>query len=152
MIDLSALKPVKLKDLTVGSLFRPAVESGERFVAGLINETPVLVALEGEQPFHVAQVAQWSRAPGFLVSGARIQVDPTSAALPHDEEEARLGSVVLLGETPTLVCTDGHRMYAVEMAPDGANRSLQRGDIAFRAWRIVTGSGDDCLTHFSHSS
>src|SRR5436190_19443633 len=97
MIDLSALKVTKLKDLPIGTLFRPAAKDGERFLAGLINETPVLVSLEGEIPFLVAQVAEWSRAPGFAVSDVRIQVDPASAMLAHDEEEAGLGSIVLLG-------------------------------------------------------
>lgn len=150
MIELDLLQPISLHSLPLGGLFRPAVDGGERFLSGRINETPVLVSLEGEIPFCLGPTESWSRAPGYWVRDTRIRVDPVSARLPHDEQEAGVGSIVLMENFPALISTDRHARFAVQLTPDGAKRRVKRGDVAFANWDLVTGRGDDLFVHFTN--
>lgn len=148
MIDLSLLRPSRLEHTPPGVLFIPVVETGGHFLAGRINDFSVLVELDGEEPFHVAETETWSRSAGLVVEGGRFQVDPQSAIPVRSASDAPPGALVLTRTGPSLLAHDRNGAKAVLLAGGKGPTDIEAGDVAFSKWRIVTGAGDAQAVHF----
>jgi hypothetical protein len=139
MIDVAKITPTALQDVQPGEFFVPVVQGENRFLGGRLGQTPVLVVLDGEDPFNTAEHVQWSGGGGLVVADSRFVVEIASAC-PALEAEAFAGSLVI---------GRGRSLYVVgHNGPDRCEVSLQAGDtdivadkddIAFKSWRIVVG-------------
>lgn len=150
MIDLQLLVPGKHGDTPSGALFVPVAKDEQRFLSGRINDNPVLVSLEGERPFHVAETGQWSRSPGLFISDGRFQVEVASAVPVHSANDIALGALVLSPLGTMLIAEDDNGKKGVLLASGSGPTNVERGDVAFGAWRIITGNGETISVHFEH--
>jgi hypothetical protein len=148
MIDLSLLKPTKLRDSPPGALFVPVVKNGDYFLAGRVNDYPVLVAVDGEDPFHVADRDAWTRAAGLIVQDIRFQVNVQSAIPARSELDVPPGALVLASAGTSVIGQDRNGRKAVLLAGGKGPTALAEGDVAFTAWRIVSGEADALQVHY----
>ena len=150
MIDITLLRTSRLEHTTPGSLFLPVVGSGSHFLAGRIDDFPVLVELDGQEPFKVAPTEEWSRASGLVIESGRLQVEPRSATPVQSPQDAPPGSLVLAREGPTLIAHDQDGPKPVRLGGGEGVTALEPGDVAFTEWRFVTGTEPTVAVHFQH--
>src|SRR4029453_4316726 len=55
MIDVAKITPTALEAVQPGEFFVPVVQGENRFLGGRLGQTPVLVMLDGEDPFNTAE-------------------------------------------------------------------------------------------------
>ncbi len=149
MIDVAIVTPAALQDVQPGQLFIPVVKGGDRFLGGRINQTPVLVVLEGEDPFNTAEPAKWSRTGGIVIADSRFVVEIASAC-PALEAEDSPGSLVIGRDRSLYVFGHaGPDRYAVCLQAGESETGVEEGDIAFKGWRIVVGDEGNEVELFS---
>lgn len=154
MIDISEIEPSRLEHTPLGALFVPVAEGGSHFLAGRVGTlVDVLVALDGEDPFHIGETGTWSRAPGYIVQGGRFRVDPgskMSASLFHDLPiGALLGTSagpVLVGQSPRT----GNRAVWLGEVNDAPTSDVL--SVAFGCWQYVTGQDGAITVHYVHGA
>ena len=141
MFDLSSFVIGSLKDTPPGGLFLPVVQGGRRFIAGRLNEFPVLVVLEDDNgaPFRVASPEQWSVKAGLHVVGGRIQVDPLSAAPIRDPRDAPHGAIVLSARGLMIIAHDQNGTKAALLEGGADSTEIGENAVAFTTWRYVVG-------------
>ncbi|MGZ9086741.1 MAG: hypothetical protein ACXW3R_14665 [Rhodoplanes sp.] len=140
MLDLAFFRTGALKDTPAGSLFVPAVESDGLFLAGRLNEFPVLVALEGDQPFRVASPDQWRHSSGLLVEKIRFQVDRASAFCLRQAQDAPHGALILSSLGAMIAAFDDNGIKAVLLGGGSGSTQIEGTEsVAFRTWQIVAG-------------
>lgn len=154
MLDLSTFKIGALKDTPPGGLFLPIVEGGHRFLAGRLNQFPVLVVLEDDRgsAFRVAAAEQWSRKAGLHVTEGRFRVDPSTAAPIRDPRDAPPGSLVLSSLGPMIIAHDQNGMKAVSLAEGDGTTDLGDDAVAFGSWQYVVGRATDTQSLFAFSA
>ena len=150
MIDITLFRTSLPEHTTPGSLFVPVVESGSHFLSGRINDDPVLVELDGEQPFRAGPTESWSRDSGLVIESGRFQVEPNSAIPVQSPSDAPPGSLVLAREGPTIITHDKNGVQAVRLGGGEGPTGLELGDVAFTQWRYVTGTEPNVAVHFQH--
>lgn len=138
-LDLTLMRPARLKETPPGGLFIPATENGDRFVAGRVNVFPALVILEGDKPFRASSPEEWSRGPGIVVDQIKFQADPSSARRIQHISEAAHGSLLLSTLGTSIVAYDHNGMKAVLLADGEIPTDIDGKDaISFLSWRIVS--------------
>lgn len=150
MLDLAFFRTGALRDTPAGALFVPAVEGGERFLAGRLDDVPVLVALEGQEPFRLAPAEQWARDPGLLIEKIRFQVDKASAFGIRQASDAPNGALLLSGLGAMIVAYDHDGSRAVLLGGGMGSTDLDGVDpVAFTNWQIVAGSDPSVVMYRS---
>lgn len=150
MIDITLLRTSRLEHAIPGSLFIPVVENGSHFLSGRINDYPVLVELDGEEPFRFAKTEAWSKTSGLVIESGRFQVESRSAVPVQSARDAPPGSLVLAREGPTLIAHDENGPQSVRLGGGEGPTELELGDVAFTQWQFVTGTEPDLAVHFQH--
>lgn len=151
MIDLTLLSTGRHRDTPPGALFLPVVSGGERFLAGRVNDYPVLVVLEGERPFHLAPADRWSRSSGLFLIQGRFRVQLDSAIPIRSALDAPLGALVLSPLGIMVIGEDDNGKKGVLLAGGKGSTDIEDGDVGFANWQIVTGIGDELAIHFQHA-
>jgi hypothetical protein len=150
VIDIALLRTSLLEHTTPGALFVPIAEGGSHFLSGRINDYPVLVELDGEQPFRVGPTESWSRDSGLVIESGRFQVEPSSAIPVQSPSDAPPGSLVLAREGATIITSDKDGVQAVRLGGGEGPTGLELGDVAFTQWQYVTGTEPNVAVHFQH--
>ena len=144
MIDLKLLRTTKLADLQPEELFCSIGGDGTcHFLAGTLNEFEIRVALNGEKPFEFAEKAEWDRAPGVAVKGIRFEVDYREAVAADSYGNVPTGSLIVMGDGLAIQAAQNLERRPIALSGANPGRQVERGDIAFPAWRIVIGSKAD---------
>lgn len=148
MLDLAFFRTTALGDTPPGALFVPTGEGGEHFVAGRLNEFPVLIVLDGDRPFRVASPEQWSRGRGLIVEKIRFQVDKASATEIDHAQDAPRGALVLSTLGAMIVAYDDNGPQAVLLESGSGSTEISGTDaVAFSAWQIVAGTEPEILMY-----
>lgn len=153
LIGIEEVSLCNLRELQLGEIFLPVEEHGSRFVAGYLRTKPVLVCLEGEEPFAVGETADWVRSPGLSCKRVRYLVDLRSA-VPAEITDALNGALLLTSGGPAILSIDRVYRYVVGLTGEnsGAILNVRNGDVAFRNWKIVAGSQEDPILLFEKTS
>lgn len=139
MISFDAVLLCTLADAPTGAFFQPAGPEETPFLVGVIGgNTPVAVELD--ETFNFAKAADWSRPRGFVVNGARIVVDPSSAVAVEGRHDVPLGSMIAMGDSIAILAQGSRMRQAVRLGRD-ATRGAEYGDIAFTRWQVILGQG-----------
>ena len=150
MIDVVDFMPIKVRHLPIGSLFVPTKAGDEHFLAGRINETAVLITLDGEEPFRVAETDEWTAVRrGVNIPRVRFEVELNSLFTGFSEDEAPPGSLVRSAGATGMIGFDRHQRYTVWLL-SSEDRGFGQDDIAFSKWQIVVGSEPNVTVLFSH--
>ncbi len=138
-VDLAFLRTGKLEETPAGALFLPVAEGGDRFLAGRLNAYPVLVALDGNEAFHVASPEQWSRGAGLIALKIRFEVNPKSGEACQRASSSPRGSLVLSDLGRMIIAFDQNGPKAVLLSDGESDTSIDETNaVAFTSWRIVT--------------
>jgi len=140
MMDLVKITPSTPEVVQPGHLFVPVVRGGNRFLGGLLDQTPVLVVLEGEDPFSVGAPPNTG---GFVVADTRFQVDITSACPALEAKDVNGALVMGKDRSCSIIGHNRDGRYAICLQPGETDSAVEKGDIAFISWRIVAGEGRD---------
>jgi hypothetical protein len=142
--------PVRVRNLSTGCLFVPVKAGDEHFLAGRINETPVLMTLDGEEPFRVAETGEWRAVRnGLAVQNIRFEVDLESGFIAFDEADTPPGTLVRSAGAIGIIGFDRHQPYTVWVS-GGEKRGVSQEDVAFTKWQIVVGPEDSIKSLFAH--
>lgn len=138
-VDLAFLRTGKLEETPPGALFLPVAKGGDRFLAGRLGDTPVLVALDGDKAFQVALPSEWSRAAGLIARKLRFEAEPKSAVECQSAASAPHGSLVLSDLGHMIVAFDQNGAKAVLLSDGVGDTGIdQTNAVAFTSWQIVT--------------
>lgn len=138
MLDLAFFRTGTLTDVPPGCLFVPASENGQHLVGGRLNDMPVLVGLEGDNPFLVAAPEQWPPSQGLIVRRIRFQIDKASAVEIRHAQDAPRGALVLSPLGAMIVAYDDNGPKAVLLEGGSGSTGIENIDsVAFTLWQIV---------------
>ena len=150
LLDSKLLKPTTHRGLALGALFLPVVKNGDHYLAGRVNNSPVLVVLDGEKPFEFSDTEQWSRAPGLMIQNFSFVVDPASAELVRDGPT--IGSLVVGEHGIVVMARSPSGTHGVYLGDRKESTRDQETDVGFKRWQITASPSHREVTLFSSGS
>jgi hypothetical protein len=147
MIDLDLIAPLRLVDLQPGELFLH--QTAGKFMGAWVEGSAACIALDGEDPFHVAPSEAWSRPDGFKINEARFEVDHSSACAAEDITGS-LGALILAANGKFMVAGSGHERYVASLQQLDVGEYAMNPRIGFKRWRVVSGPSARGTPLFTH--